>query len=165
MHSCMCDVIREEEEKKMAVKHKTKVFEKYLKSISPVTNCNRRYTKKLQRKRRIKLFLLLKKKPFRGSTTRKERAKDQTWTRAFAVQRARIFFVVHRRKTRYSFSRLGEEISVQKSPEISADEFPGKKVRDREICSRRRVKLSLCSRGGFCSSSSRFITCVRKHTR
>ena len=149
----------------MAVKHKTKVFEKYLKSISPVTNCNRRYTKKLQRKRRIKLFLLLKKKPFRGSTTRKKRAKDQTWTRAFAAQRARIFFVVHRRKTRYSFSRLGEEISVQKSPEISADEFPGKKVRDREICSRRRVKLSLCSRGGFCSSSSRFITCVRKHTR
>ena len=35
----MCDVIREEEEKKkeifekMAVKHKTKIFEKYIKSL------------------------------------------------------------------------------------------------------------------------------------
>ena len=124
-----------------------------------VTVCIRRYQK---HQKKNKTVLLLKKKPFARVPHEKSARKTRRINARSLFKESASIFVVNR-KTRASFSRLGEEISVQKSPGISADEFP-EKVRDREICSRRRGKLSLCARG-FCSSSSRFITCVREYWR
>ena len=77
----MCDVIREEEEKKV------KKFLKKWQSSTKLFNCQKI---KLLRKR-IKLsVVLLKKKPLRGSTTLlKERTKDQTRTKAVVAERER----------------------------------------------------------------------------
>ena len=94
-----------------------------------VTVCIRRYQK---HQKKNKTVLLLKKKPFARVPNEKSARKTRRINARSLFKESASIFVVHR-KTRASFSRLGEEISVQKSPESLLTNFPKKSEIERYV--------------------------------